>query len=159
MEKSDPRSQKIIAAFVVIVLVGLLVSGAVALGQQDAEADVATENPSTTSTQTPSSTDTSSSAYKDGTYTASSFYRTPENREDITVSVTIQGGIVTASTVEQNATNPESEQYQAEFKSGYKQYVIGKSLDSISLSRVSGSSLTSGGFNDALEEIRNQAQG
>ncbi|WP_447589312.1 hypothetical protein [Microbacterium lacticum] len=36
--------------------------------------------------------------------------------------------------------------------------VVGKDIDDVSVSRVAGSSLTSGGFNDALETIKADAR-
>ena len=35
--------------------------------------------------------------------------------------------------------------------------MVGKKLDEIKVSKVAGSSLTSGGFNQAVEEIKTQA--
>jgi hypothetical protein len=52
---------------------------------------------------------------------------------------------------------PETVHYQGLFIANYKQYVIGKSIDSLNLSEVSGSSLTSSGFNAAVAEIKAQA--
>ena len=37
--------------------------------------------------------------------------------------------------------------------------VVGQDIDEISVSRVAGSSLTSGGFNRAIEEIKAEAAG
>jgi len=44
------------------------------------------------------------------------------------------------------------------FISGYKPYVIGKNIDTISLDRVSGSSLTPAAFNEALGQIKTEAR-
>lgn len=99
------------------------------------------------------------SGYTDGTYTATASYRTPESSEQVTVTLTLKDGVVTSSSLSFPQTRErESRQYQSQFESGYKQYVVGKTIDSISLSRVSGSSLTSNGFNAALEEIKTQAK-
>ncbi len=72
--------------------------------------------------------------------------------------MTVKDGVVTATTLGQNGSNRETKEYQGKFASGYKSQVIGKALSDISLSRVSGSSLTSKGFNKALETIKSQAQ-
>ena len=160
MESSHSRSQKTVAAFVVITVVGLLVAGGVILDGQSSAVDTAESGTSTTVVDSAAGGSSAASAlYRDGTYTATSTYRTPETREAITVTVTLQGGSVSASKVAQTPQDRESAQYQDDFAQGYTQYVVGKSIDSIRLSRVSGSSLTSGGFNDALEQIKEQARG
>lgn len=51
----------------------------------------------------------------------------------------------------------ETEQYQSEFIGGIQDVVVGKNLDDLSVDRVGGSSLTSGGFNAAVAEIRTEA--
>jgi uncharacterized protein with FMN-binding domain len=98
-----------------------------------------------------------SAVFEDGTYTASSSYTTPGGSETVDVTLVIKDNIVTDSSVQQTPNDPEAAQYQAEFRQNYKPLVIGKRISDINLSRVSGSSLTSRGFNDAVEQIKNQA--
>lgn len=106
-------------------------------------------------------TDTSASAsagtYADGTYTAEGSYQTPESVEDISVTLTLADDVITDVTVTGNPQARESQQYQSQFIGGIKDVVVGKKLDEISVSRVAGSSLTSGGFNKAVEEIKSEA--
>ncbi|GLJ79453.1 FMN-binding protein [Microbacterium imperiale] len=96
-------------------------------------------------------------AYADGSYTAEGSYQTPEGPETITVTLTIASDAVTDVEVVGEPTRRESKQYQAEFIGGIDELVVGKSLDDIEVDRVAGSSLTSGGFNAAVEEIRADA--
>lgn len=106
------------------------------------------------------STDTGSGAagsYTDGTYTAEGSYQTPESIETIDVTVTLADGVITDVEVAGNPTKPESEEYQGRFIGGISDEVVGQSIDEINVSRVAGSSLTSGGFNQAIEEIKNEA--
>ncbi|MDJ1113349.1 FMN-binding protein [Microbacterium dauci] len=100
---------------------------------------------------------TSTGAYTDGTYTAEGSYQTPESVETISVTLTIADDTVTAVEVTGDPQARESEQYQGEFIGGIADLVVGKSLDEIEVDRVAGSSLTSGGFNQAVEEIRADA--
>lgn len=95
----------------------------------------------------------------DGTYSADGSYATPESVETITVTVTIADGVVSAVAVEGDPQRPESAQYQSQFIGGISDEVVGKSLDEISVSRVAGSSLTSGGFTQAIEQIKADAAG
>jgi uncharacterized protein with FMN-binding domain len=95
--------------------------------------------------------------YADGTYTADGSYQTPETVEKISVTLTLEGGLVTDVKVTGDPQAPETEQYQGQFIDGIAEEVDGKSLDEVKVSRVAGSSLTSGGFNEAVESIKEQA--
>jgi uncharacterized protein with FMN-binding domain len=116
-------------------------------------------SPATTDTSTDAGTDTGSSTaeYADGTYTADGTYQTPESVETISVTVTLEDSIITAVDVEGDPQKAESKQYQGQFIGGISDEVVGKSIDEISVSRVAGSSLTSGGFNEAIETIKAEA--
>ncbi|TDN92359.1 FMN-binding protein [Microbacterium sp. BK668] len=97
------------------------------------------------------------STYADGTYTAAGSYATPESVEQITVTVTLQDDVITDVEVTGNPTKRESQEYQSRFIGGIADVVVGQDIDSISVSRVAGSSLTSGGFNQAIDEIKAEA--
>jgi uncharacterized protein with FMN-binding domain len=99
----------------------------------------------------------SAAAYTDGTYTADGQYQTPETVEKISVTLTLADGVVTDVEVTGDPQAPETEQYQGQFIDGIADEVEGKSIDELNVSRVAGSSLTSGGFNDAVESIKEQA--
>ena len=103
--------------------------------------------------------DTSAPAYEDGTYTAEGTYSTPESVETISVTVTLENDVITAVEVTGNPSKPESKVYQGKFIGGIADEVVGKDIDEISVSRVAGSSLTSSGFNDAIETIKDDAAG
>lgn len=103
------------------------------------------------------SSSSGAAAYADGTYTADGSYATPESVESITVTVTLESDVITAVEVTGDPQRPESEQYQGQFIGGISDAVVGKDIDEISVSRVAGSSLTSGGFNEAIETIKSEA--
>lgn len=96
--------------------------------------------------------------YKNGTYNTEGNYVSPGGPESIDVTVTLTDGIITDANVVSNAQRPMSKKMQEQFISGYKAQVIGKNIDEIELTKVSGSSLTPKGFNEALEEIKIQAK-
>ena len=100
------------------------------------------------------------SLYKDGTYTASGTYDTPEgSTETIKVSITLKNDAIVESSVSPTTTNDhESQRYQKQFIAGYKQLVTGKKITEVKLSVVSGSSLTSSGWNKAVASITEQAK-
>lgn len=144
------------------------VAGAFALAgcaSQTGTADAGTSDaPATSSTpqstgSSDSGTSSSSGTYKDGTYTAEGSYQTPETVEKITVEVTLADDTITAVDVTGDPQARESQQYQSQFIGGISDEVVGKKIDDIKVSRVAGSSLTSGGFNQAIEEIKTEAKG
>ena len=156
------KSNKAIVAVIVVVLLVAATTAVVALNNQPAStessSDTATTTPPTTSESGTNNATASTGNYKDGTYSATGSYSTPGGTESITLSVTLKGNVITDSTLTQHADSGESEEYQDRFASGYKSYVTGKNVNEVSLSRVAGSSLTSDGFDAALETIKNDAK-
>ena len=124
---------------------------------------VVTESTSTTpaameSTTTPPVATASQSAYKDGTYSSEVTYLTPIRKEyKLDVELTVKDDIVTAANVDYSQ-GAEIDPNPKRFEAAYKTEVIGKSLDSINLSRVGGASLTTAAFNKALAEIKADAK-
>ncbi len=102
---------------------------------------------------------TSVKKYKDGSYRVVGDYNSPGGAEQIGVMIVLQNGMIVDSTVTLMATRPISVKKQEEFIAGYKQFVTGKSIDEVTLTKVSGSSLTPIGFNDALAKVKLEAQG
>nr|WP_315266951.1 hypothetical protein [Microbacterium lemovicicum] len=120
----------------------------------------ATTAPSTAASSAPAATEgaaASTSTYADGTYTAEGSYQTPESVEKISVTVTLADDVITAVEVTGDPQKAESKEYQSKFIGGISDVVVGKGIDEISVSRVAGSSLTSGGFNQAIGEIKSEA--
>lgn len=105
-----------------------------------------------------STTASSSAGYKDGTYSASSSYYVPHGYEQIQVSLTVKSGVITASSITNSESDPESARFQENFASSYKSYVVGQKLSSLQLGVISGASDTTQGFNDALSKIASEAQ-
>lgn len=137
-----------------VALVG--VAGALSLAGCGTAADTGSAQTGAGTADTGSGS-SSSGGYADGTYTAEGSYATPESVETVTVTLTIADDIVTDVEVTGDPQARESEQYQSQFIGGISDEVVGKSLDDVSVSRVSGSSLTSGGFMQALELIKSEA--
>jgi len=99
-----------------------------------------------------------SAAVADGTYESTGGYQSPNGSETIQVSITLAGGVISDVVVTPQPTNATTERYQGLFAGGIADEVVGKSLDEVEVSRVAGSSLTSGGFREALQTIRQDAQ-
>ncbi|MCS5495726.1 hypothetical protein NY547_00550 [Cnuibacter physcomitrellae] len=132
-------------------------------GQVPSDAPATSSAPATSGSSDGSSNGSSDSSsasggtYSDGTYEATGNYQSPNGTEEVDVSVTLKGDVITAVTVTPEATNPTSVSYQTKFADGIAAEVVGKKIDEIDVSRVAGSSLTSGGFNAAIETIKSDA--
>jgi uncharacterized protein with FMN-binding domain len=98
-----------------------------------------------------------SAEYTDGTYTAEGSYISPAGEESVKVELTLADDVVTAVTVTPEADDPTATSYQTMFAGGISAEIVGQDIDTLNVSRVSGSSLTSGGFNEALAAIKADA--
>jgi uncharacterized protein with FMN-binding domain len=138
---------------------GLSLAGTVVGCAPSAQQSAAQENqPAATGAASSSSASGSGSGtYKDGTYSADGNYRSPNGTETVGVQLTLSNGTVSAVEITQHPSNPNTRRFQGEFAGGITEQVVGKSLDEIKVAKVAGSSLTSGGFNQAVEEIKAQA--
>ncbi|MHC6221491.1 FMN-binding protein [Arthrobacter sp. MMS24-S77] len=138
---------------------GLSLAGSVAAC---APSTAQSSTPQNTSTQAGSSklatTGSSSGSYKDGTYSADGSYTSPNGQETIGVQLTLTGGTISGVDITVHPSNPNTKKFQGEFKDGIAAQIVGKKLDDINVSKVAGSSLTSGGFNQAVETIKSEAK-
>ena len=121
----------------------------------DTEASAGSAGGSAATSDAPPAADPTAT-FQDGTYEASGSYANPGGQSSIDVTMTVADNTVTDLELEPGATGT-SLQYQKQFIGGAAAEVVGKSLGEISVSKVSGSSLTSQGFNQALEQIRKDA--
>jgi uncharacterized protein with FMN-binding domain len=113
--------------------------------------------PSADASAAPAEGSAATGAYADGDYSATGEYQSPAGTESVDVSVTLEGDIVTDVTVEPNADNANSVRYQTAFAGNVADVVVGKSIDDLAVDKVAGSSLTSDGFNAAIEQIKDDA--
>jgi hypothetical protein len=153
---------KAVVALIVVTLLAAVAAGSLyvynsrnevsslAQSTNSVASPTAASNSQTTSTATTSS-------YKNGTYTATGNYSTPESSESIDLTVTIVDSTITNVSIQNSGNVRESRDYQQRFMHNCTNLVVGKNIDSVSLSRVAGSSLTSDGFNSALEQIKADA--
>ena len=153
---------------ILVGMAGLSLTGAVA-GCAPAQSSTGPSNTSTAasagatataSAAVESSTDAlaKTSGYKDGTYSADGAYSSPNGQESVGVALTLAGGSVSDVSITVHPSNPMTKKFQEEFAGGIKAVVVGKKLDELNVSKVSGSSLTGAGFNQALEAIKTQAK-
>ena len=143
------RLSPAVITIIVIVLVGIVASAAITINSQPG-------SNSETSTQNDRTTEFTS--YRDGTYEAQGTYVSPGGLQTINLSVTIENGTIVATSIAGVGSKDESLEYIQRFAGGYEAEVVGKAVNDVSLSRVAGSSLTSIGFNDALDQIKKDAK-
>ena len=120
-------------------------------------APTSSEAAASSSTAEPTTAAAAAGTYADGTYTATGSYSSPGGTETISISLTLSDDVITAATAEGEATGGPSSQYQGEFEENFAALIVGKDIDDVSLDKVAGSSLTSGGFNAAVETIKSDA--
>ena len=99
-------------------------------------------------------------AYKNGTYTVTTTYVAPSRTtHEVTATVQILNDVITEAKINYGGeAHQTSSQYQSRFSQSYQSEVVGKKLDSISLTRVGGASLTTGAYNQALTQVKTQAR-
>lgn len=155
------KNNKFVGLIIIVVIA--FVIGGLTLTKNNKEDNTQNSTSATTNSETSTNNLTTSSSnstgtYKDGTYSSNGQYESPGGDESIDVSLTIKDGKIESSTVAAQAASRESMEYQDDFESNYKKQVIGKDISTLKIGKVAGSSLTSQGFNDALDKIRNQAK-
>ncbi|SCY30611.1 FMN-binding domain-containing protein [Microbacterium sp. LKL04] len=149
-----PRPIRVGAAAASVAGLALLAGCAGQTTSGSTDAGTSSQNPSASAD---AGSGASTGTYKDGTYTANGTYQTPESVEEISVTLTLADGTVTDVEVTGEPKARETRQYQGDFIGGIQDEVVGKKLDDLSVDKVGGSSLTSGGFNAAVKEIRTEA--
>lgn len=98
-----------------------------------------------------------SASYADGEYHSTGEYQSPAGASSVEVTLTLADDIVTDVSVTPNATDPQSRSFQTAFAGGIAGEVVGRDIDTLSVSRVAGSSLTSSGFAQAIAAIKAEA--
>ncbi len=148
----------LISSIVGVGLIAIIVIMMFAQNQSQSTSSPTTAPPESEVSSMTSSPDTSSSNYQNGQFEATGHYTSPGGPETIQVSLTLENGVVTDATVEPQAELPTSQQFQSIFTNNYKEYVVGQNIADLKLDKVSGSSLTPKGFNDAVEQIKAEAK-
>jgi hypothetical protein len=128
-----------------------------ACGSDNADAGAADSSSSDSSqSDAPESDAGDADTYADGTYEATGSYANPGGTSSVDVTLTLADNTVTDVEVAPGATGT-SLTYQEKFISGIDDEVVGKAVNDIAVSKVSGSSLTSQGFSEALAQIKSEA--
>jgi uncharacterized protein with FMN-binding domain len=153
------NSSKVWAGVVIVLAVGFFIYWFE--GKTPVESETPADNVTATipENNTPnSSTETGNTKYADGNFSLTEDYMSPGGKDQLGVMLALKDGLVADVNVQNMAGDKTSSGYQDRFIAGIKAAVVGKSIESLKLGVVSGASLTTGAFNKALAEIRNQAQ-
>ncbi|ORM30255.1 calcium-binding protein [Williamsia sp. 1135] len=156
---SSPTGTRIANATKTAAVLAGAVAALAACGGGDAAADTATTGSQSTAVG-PAEAVAAVSPYADGEYTAVGTYTSPGGEQELGVTVTLSNSVITALTLDTSDAQGPSAGFQNNFDLGVtdKGLVVGKSIDDLEISKVSGSSLTSIGFNDAIDQIKAEAQ-
>lgn len=159
-EVSRPSDRRLLT-----MLAAVSILGAAGCAGADASADDAaapsTEAPSAgapAAASQPAGSAAGGQVYEDGEYTETGGYQSPAGPEEVGVTLTLESDVVTAVEVEPMPENPTTKVYQERFAGGISEAIVGRKLDDLSVDKVAGSSLTSGGFNDAVDTIKSEAR-
>ena len=155
MKSMEPNKTKssILKAFTALVVVALGGLGLWKLSTGGDEDNKPVQQPADNATPA-----TNYGNYKDGIYSATGNYNSPQGNERVAVTVTLKNNIVTDTTFNGQSSSRRSQSYMNKFSSGFSTLVIGKPIDQVSLTVVNGSSLTPIGFMNALAKIKAQAK-
>ncbi len=152
MEEKKKSSAGIVWAVVILIL-AVAVYGGYKYIKKDSSSPEQTVTPNPVPTET-----TTSYLYKDGSYSTIGEYLSPAGEEQIGVQITLKDDVITDVAVEAKTKQAVSIKFQTIFVENFKPVVVGKKLDEVNLDKVSGSSLTPKGFNDAVAKIKVQAK-
>lgn len=101
------------------------------------------------------------SPYRDGKYTAVGTYTTPGGKQEkIGVTVNLTNSTITTFNIDTSMAEGLPQSFQNNVKTALisEKLVAGKNIDELNVSKISGSSLSPIGFNDAIEQIKEQAK-
>ena len=160
---SQQNKTKIIGLIVIVLLSTAATTGVVLVKNgrnSDALSSTSTQSSTTASTYgATQATSSTPSSYKDGTYTAQGSFDTPNGTEQIGVTIKLSGNNITSVSVDDSSIySGTSFAYTERFINGLNSVVVGKNIDTVSVGRISGASLTPIGFNAALDTIKSQAK-
>ncbi len=99
----------------------------------------------------------SSTAYNNGSYTASQSYVIGRGTSTVSATVTVENDVITVVRFANIVGDPESREYIGAFEGAIQPKVVGKRLADVSVSRVGGASLTTNAFTQVITKIENQA--
>jgi uncharacterized protein with FMN-binding domain len=159
---SQQNKTKIIGLIVVVLISTTATAGVVYLKNTNipkVASLLQTPAGGSNSASTNTTTTSSSTTYKDGTYTATGQFYTPEGSEQIGVTIALANNKVTSVSIDSSSIQSRtSYEYTALFADNISNIVVGKNINDASVSYVSGASLTPIGFDNALETIKNNAK-
>jgi uncharacterized protein with FMN-binding domain len=149
------KSKKIGFSIIGVAVLGLVGYGAWAMNKKAIDAPSIV--PPTDNTNVPVTGGTQG-AFKDGLYSKTVTYIVPSGTDDFRVNLTLANGIITDISTDVLAKNEDSIKYQTKFSSKIKAVVVGKNINDVKVGVISGASLTSQAFNDAIGQIKVSAQ-
>ncbi len=145
------RNLMIIGIIAIFIAIGLLFSGCSQKLEKpsivaDTTSSVEVIAPSTKSAQEEQQ-EIIVQAIADGVYIDNVTYRSPGGLEKIEISVSVEGDVITAASINAIIAGPKSSKYIAGVNDALPELVIGKKITELNLPvQISGSSLTSAAF-------------
>lgn len=142
-------------------IIALLIIAVIGVGFtffQTNKSDTPAPTTQETSVPTASTAVSDVATYKNGSHVTKVSYMTPKRNEYLMdVTLVLENDIITDAQIVYSQ-GAEKDPNAAKFDAAYRTEVIGKDIDTINLSRVGGASLTTGAFNSAVTNIKNDAK-
>ncbi len=164
----DSRNKVFAVVGTVAIVATVGITGLALFVQKDSSANTEamsqTTSTSNSSTSVPASSNseatTSSTSYKDGTYTSSAVsYSVPRGGyNSLKATVVINSGKISSVTTSNEVADRESGMYVSNFEGNLSSDAVGQTIGDYSPSRISGASLTTSAFDEALTDIAAQAR-
>lgn len=145
-------------ALIVVTIIGMNNSNSVTYSNTSSAPKDQTTGTITVSAPADAPKGTTASIYKDGTYKATGSYSSPGGPDKLGVTLTLKSDIVVSTSIKMEPGDRTSARYQQMFADSYASQVVGQNINTLKLNKVSGSSLTPEGFNDAVSQIKVQAK-
>jgi len=91
------------------------------------------------------------------TFTTTASYDIPKGTESNTFSLVINDGVIKSIEIGITADNKASLKYQKDFADNISSLIVGKKISELkSIDRVSGASLTTNAFNEAISRLQSE---
>ncbi|WP_028463420.1 hypothetical protein [Nocardia sp. 348MFTsu5.1] len=158
---TSSRRSRLAYAGKTVALVGGATAALVACGGSDTPTSAPSTATQTSEVAVANAGAIADSPYKDGQYTAVGTYTTPGGKEEkIGVTVNLANSVITTFEVDTSLSDGLPQVFQNNVKEALisDNLVAGKSIDDLVISTMAGSSLSPWGFNDAIDQIKEQAK-
>ena len=155
MKDTNQVLRGLIAVAVLVIVIGAII----VFSEEDSqESNIASSSSSAAeaSLPEPSPQVEGPGSFEDGSFETTTTYISPGGPAEMNIALTLEGDVVQSISVTSLEGNPTSQDYKERFANEVISFVTGVNLDEADVDTIAGASLTSRGFNEALDVIRSK---